>query len=142
MRGVHNALSWRSLAMVIPVWALIAPGVCAAVCGSRHCEGPADKVESHALHDPSHLDEAEPCSSEQAVDRGVASVESPHETAICRCDEVAAHLPKTVDTGSAISLNVIVVALPAPPPPAVHLPREVSDLPVHPFPSTNPPLLI
>jgi len=142
MRGVHAAVGWRSLAIVVPVWALIAPGFCAAVCGSRHCEGPADRIESHALHDAGHLDQAEPCASERAVDRGVASAESPHETAICRCDEVASLSPKVVDTGSAVSGNAMAVALPAPSPLAVHLRREVFDLPVHPFPSTNPPLLL
>jgi len=142
MRGVHSAVSWRSLAIVFSVWALIAPGVCAAVCGSRHCEGPEDNVESLALHGSSHRDQTEPCASEHAVDRGVASAESTHEVAICRCDEVASHLPKAADTGTTISLDTFVVALPAPSPAAVHLPRDVSDLPVHPFPSTNPPLLI
>ncbi len=148
MRGLHNAVGWRSLAIVVPVWALIAPGLCAAICGWSHCEGAAGPVgslaESHAHTLQAHpeSEHAETHSAQRLMDCEAATAESAHETAICRCDEVASLLPKAVDTGSAIALNVMVVALPAPALPAVDLPREVFDLPIHPFPNTNPPLLI
>jgi len=85
----------RFLTIALPLWALIAPAVCAANCGPAHFGSPLDSIaENAAPRDSPHCHAAQPASTDAqpGEQRRAAGNEPTHNPNIDCCDEITAEV--------------------------------------------------
>jgi hypothetical protein len=85
----------RVLAIALPLWALIAPPICAAKCGPIHLEGFRNSVVEHAAMDgPSHCHGARVAAPDARLgeEHPASGDESSNDSKIECCDEITAEV--------------------------------------------------